>query len=198
MNQYNFTSAEWESCLKVLSALKDNPLENPDNQKFGALISKIHKSAKKQNRSSSYSTKKAQDLRVLKNSKIAQNALDNTTEYNGLHMEEQSYESINIPKHCYSCNASYNQVHSFYNRLCPECAELNYANRFQTIDLSSRNIIITGGRVKIGYAAALRFLRCNANVLVTTRFPASALSLFSTGRGLCRLEFEFDRIWSRP
>ncbi|WP_353777025.1 SDR family NAD(P)-dependent oxidoreductase [Winogradskyella sp. 3972H.M.0a.05] len=178
MDQYNFSAKEWESCLKVLSELKDNPLDNPDNQTFGTLISKIHKSAKKQNRSVSYKAKRTHDLNVLKSSKIAQNAINNITEYNGLHKEEQSYETINIPKNCYSCNASYNQIHSYYNRLCPTCAELNYDNRFKMVDLTSRNVIVTGGRVKIGYATALRFLRCNANVLVTTRFPASALSLF--------------------
>ena len=178
MKSYKFTSEEWESCLKVLSELKDQPLDNPDNQTFGALISKIHKSAKKQNRSTSYKAKRSHDLQVLKSSKIAQNALNNTTEYNGFKRSEQSYETINIPKNCYSCNAPYNAVHSFYNRLCPKCAELNYANRFASADLSSRNVIITGGRVKIGYATALRFLRSGANVLVTTRFPASALTLF--------------------
>ncbi|WP_299272144.1 SDR family oxidoreductase [uncultured Psychroserpens sp.] len=178
MKSYNFTSKEWESCLKVLSELKDKPLDNPDNQTFGTLISKIHKNAKKQNRSSSYKAKRTHDLQILKSSKIAQNALNNTTEYNGFTRTEQSYETINIPKNCYSCNAPYNEVHSFYNRLCPTCAELNYANRFASVDLSSRNVIITGGRVKIGYATALRFLRSHANVLVTTRFPASALALF--------------------
>ncbi|WP_299883216.1 SDR family oxidoreductase [uncultured Lacinutrix sp.] len=178
MDQYNFTSKEWESCLKVLTELKENPLDNPDNQKFGALISKIHKRAKKQNRSSSYKFKKGHDLEILKNSKIAQNALNNVSEYDGLKQKEQFYQTINIPKNCYSCNKSYNQVHSFYSRLCPDCSEINYENRFKKADLTSRNVIITGGRVKIGYATALRFLRCNANVLVTTRFPASALNLF--------------------
>jgi len=62
MNSYNFTPKDWESCLKVLSELKDTPLDNPDNQKFGALISKIHKNAKKQNRSSSYKSKKNHDF----------------------------------------------------------------------------------------------------------------------------------------
>jgi len=178
MALYNFTSKEWESCLKVLSQLKENPFDNPDNQKFGALISKIHKNAKKQNRASSYKAKKAHDLNIIKSSKIAQNALNNTSEYNSLKDSIQSYKTINIPKNCYSCNSPYNKVHSFYNRLCPSCAEINYANRFKTADLTSRNVIVTGGRVKIGYATALRFLRSNANVLVTTRFPASALNLF--------------------
>jgi len=47
-NQYNFSKTEWESCLKVLATLKENPLNNPDNKTFGALITKIHKNAKKE------------------------------------------------------------------------------------------------------------------------------------------------------
>ena len=51
---YNFSQNEWETCLKVLHALKENPLENPDNKKFGTLITKIHKKAKKSNRKDSF------------------------------------------------------------------------------------------------------------------------------------------------
>jgi NAD(P)-dependent dehydrogenase (short-subunit alcohol dehydrogenase family) len=51
---------------------------------------------------------------------------------------------------------------------------LNYNKRTQVVDLSNRIILLTGGRVKIGYRAALKLLRCGATVIVTTRFPADA------------------------
>ena len=45
--KYHFSKEEWQSCLKVLEVLKENPLNNPDNQTFGTLITKVHKKAKK-------------------------------------------------------------------------------------------------------------------------------------------------------
>jgi hypothetical protein len=39
--------------------------------------------------------------------------------------------------------------------MCPPCAELNYAKRDQTADLRGRVALVTGGRVKIGYQAAI-------------------------------------------
>ncbi|QHI37028.1 hypothetical protein IMCC3317_24000 [Kordia antarctica] len=175
---YTFTKEEWETCLKVLHALKENPLENPDNQQFGTLITKISKKAKKSNRKDSFSTKKQEDLKTILNSEISKKALENTTVYQDATETSQSFTKLNVPRNCYCCNTSYSFAHSFYNRLCPKCAELNYANRFKEIDLTNRNIILTGGRVKIGYATALKMLRANAHVTVTTRFPASALDLF--------------------
>uniref|UniRef100_A0AAU6WS50 Uncharacterized protein n=1 Tax=Chryseobacterium endophyticum TaxID=1854762 RepID=A0AAU6WS50_9FLAO len=48
--QQHFTENEWEACLKVLDALKDEPFHNLNNQVLSGLITKIHKNAKKQNR----------------------------------------------------------------------------------------------------------------------------------------------------
>ena len=42
---------------------------------------------------------------------------------------------VATPKKCYVCKAEYRLVHSFYDALCPPCAELNYEKRFQTADL---------------------------------------------------------------
>ncbi|WP_420575077.1 SDR family NAD(P)-dependent oxidoreductase [Kordia sp.] len=175
---YNFSQQEWETCLKVLHALKKNPLKNPDNQQFGTLITKIHTKAKKINRKQSYSYKKQEDLQTILNSEISKNAIGNTTIYNENEKTQQSFTKLNVPKNCYCCNTSFSLAHSFYNRLCPKCAELNYENRFKNLDLSGRNVILTGGRVKIGYATALKMLRSKAHVTVTTRFPAIALEQF--------------------
>ena len=38
-------------------------------------------------------------------------------------------------------------------------------------DLTGRVALLTGGRLKIGYQAGLKLLRCGARLLVTTRFP---------------------------
>jgi len=72
---------------------------------------------------------------------------------------------------CYICKQRFTQVHSFYDRLCPECGDFNLAKRSELADLSGRVALLTGGRVKIGYQAGLKLLRCGAHLIVTTRFP---------------------------
>lgn len=175
-SQYNFSKVEWENCLRVLNQLKDHPFQNPDNQLFSGLITKIHKQAKKKSKREDYLKKKTADLAILQNSTISKNALANTTLYYDDEPVKQSFTPLQLEKHCYACNSKYTLAHSFYNRLCPSCAGINYKNRFREIDLTNRNVILTGGRVKIGYATALKFLRANANLTLTTRFPAIALS----------------------
>jgi len=178
LKTYDFTKEEWNACLKVLATLKDSPFDNPENERFGALISKIHKSARKSNRKAGFKQKKSNDREVLNNSFVASQAINNSTTYAAKKEGEVMFTNLEVPKNCYCCNQSFSLLHSFYNRLCPECAATNYANRFKETDLTGRNVILTGGRVKIGYATALKFLRSNANLVVTTRFPALALDQF--------------------
>ncbi len=77
-------------------------------------------------------------------------------------------------RHCYICKADYTALHAFYDQLCPACASLNFAKRTERADLRGRVALLTGGRVKIGYQAGLKLLRCGARLLVTTRFPRDA------------------------
>jgi NAD(P)-dependent dehydrogenase (short-subunit alcohol dehydrogenase family) len=80
---------------------------------------------------------------------------------------------------CYICRKHYQQVHSFYDSLCPACAEFNWKKRHQTADLSGRVAIVTGARVKIGYQAALMLLRAGAQVISVTRFPKDAVTRYA-------------------
>jgi NAD(P)-dependent dehydrogenase (short-subunit alcohol dehydrogenase family) len=82
-------------------------------------------------------------------------------------------------RHCYTCKEDYTLVHSFYDQLCPKCAELNYRKRTELADLKGRVALLTGGRVKIGYQAAIKLLRCGAHVFMTTRFPRDAALRFA-------------------
>jgi NAD(P)-dependent dehydrogenase (short-subunit alcohol dehydrogenase family) len=75
------------------------------------------------------------------------------------------------PQHCYVCKRKYSRIHVFYDQLCPECAEFNFAKRSETADLRGRVALLTGGRVKIGYQAGIKLLRAGARLIVTTRFP---------------------------
>ncbi len=79
--------------------------------------------------------------------------------------------SASRPQHCYVCKRKYTSIHDFYDQMCPECAEFNFAKRSETADLHGRVALLTGGRVKIGYQAGIKLLRAGAHVIVTTRFP---------------------------
>ncbi len=80
---------------------------------------------------------------------------------------------------CYVCKQAYTHVHRYYDSLCPECGDFNYAKREQTADLAGHFALVTGARVKIGFQAALKLLRAGAHVVVTTRFPIDAVERYS-------------------
>ena len=62
-----------------------------------------------------------------------------------------------------------------YYGLCPECSAYNNMMRHQTCDLTGKVAVVTGGRIKIGYAVCLRLLRSGASVIAVTRYPKTAL-----------------------
>ena len=86
---------------------------------------------------------------------------------------------VELGRMCYVCKAQFNELHHFYDQMCPPCAELNWRKRNQTADLRGRVALVTGGRVKIGYQAAMFLLRAGAEVIVATRFPRDAARRFA-------------------
>jgi NAD(P)-dependent dehydrogenase (short-subunit alcohol dehydrogenase family) len=80
---------------------------------------------------------------------------------------------------CYVCKREFRRVHFFYDAMCPPCAELNWAKRNQTADLTGRVALVTGARVKIGYHAAIMLLRAGARVIATTRFSRDAAQRYA-------------------
>jgi NAD(P)-dependent dehydrogenase (short-subunit alcohol dehydrogenase family) len=84
---------------------------------------------------------------------------------------------------CYVCKSTYRQVHAFYHRLCPNCAADNATRRGLSTDLAGRRVLLTGGRVKIGFQLALMMLRDGADLTVTSRFPADTLRRFRAAPG---------------
>jgi NAD(P)-dependent dehydrogenase (short-subunit alcohol dehydrogenase family) len=91
----------------------------------------------------------------------------------------QEYRSSAAEHNCYICKKDYTQIHHFYDQLCPECAEFNFAKRTELADLSGRVALLTGGRVKIGYQAGIKLLRAGAHLIVTTRFPRDSAARYA-------------------
>ncbi|MEQ1885881.1 MAG: SDR family NAD(P)-dependent oxidoreductase [Bryobacteraceae bacterium] len=82
-------------------------------------------------------------------------------------------------QHCYICKKKFTVIHHFYDQMCLECAEFNFAKRTELADLTGRVALLTGGRVKIGYQAGLKLLRAGAELIVTTRFPVDAAGRYA-------------------
>ena len=83
------------------------------------------------------------------------------------------------PQHCYVCKQHFSVIHHFYDQLCPDCAAFNFRKRTELADLRGRVALVTGGRIKIGYQAALKLLRAGAHVIVTTRFPRDSAQRYA-------------------
>ncbi|QQX78246.1 SDR family oxidoreductase [Aequorivita iocasae] len=86
---------------------------------------------------------------------------------------------LETPRNCYVCKTLYSKLHHFYDTMCTECGDFNYAKRFQTADLTGQVAVVTGSRLKIGYHISLMLLRAGATVIATTRFPADSAYRFA-------------------
>ena len=91
--------------------------------------------------------------------------------------EDQS--DFTSPRNCYVCKGEFTKLHHFYDTMCSDCGDLNYAKRFQTSELTGQVAVVTGSRLKIGYHITLMMLRSGATVVATTRFPVDSALRFS-------------------
>ena len=95
------------------------------------------------------------------------------------HARQQTVPPADVPRssslpRCYICKDRFAVAHPTNPALCPPCGALNAHKRSARTDLTGRTAVLTGGRVKIGYALSLKLLRDGARVIVTTRFPQDA------------------------
>ncbi len=86
---------------------------------------------------------------------------------------------LSSPRNCYVCKTMFNKLHHFYDTMCKECGDFNYAKRFQKADMKNQVAIVTGSRLKIGYHITLMMLRAGATVIATTRFPVDSALRYS-------------------
>lgn len=91
----------------------------------------------------------------------------------------ENTSKLNSPRNCYVCKALFDTLHHFYDTMCADCGDFNYAKRFQTTDLAGQVALVTGSRLKIGYHITLMMLRAGATVIATTRFPVDSALRFA-------------------
>jgi NAD(P)-dependent dehydrogenase (short-subunit alcohol dehydrogenase family) len=94
-------------------------------------------------------------------------------------VDDPDFRESVVPQHCYVCKKKFTAIHHFYDQMCTECADFNFAKRTELADLSGRTALLTGGRVKIGYQAGLKLLRAGARLIVTTRFPRDSAARYA-------------------
>jgi NAD(P)-dependent dehydrogenase (short-subunit alcohol dehydrogenase family) len=94
-------------------------------------------------------------------------------------IKDNEPEELESPRNCYVCKKVYTKLHHFYDTMCTECGDFNYAKRYQTADLTGQVAVVTGSRLKIGYHITLILLRSGATVVATTRFPVDSALRFS-------------------
>ena len=92
---------------------------------------------------------------------------------------QHSSKTLESPRNCYVCKTVFTKLHHFYDSMCVDCGDYNYAKRFQSADLTGQVAVVTGSRLKIGYHITLILLRAGATVVATTRFPVDFSLRFS-------------------
>jgi NAD(P)-dependent dehydrogenase (short-subunit alcohol dehydrogenase family) len=181
-------AADLLKAIEILEALIADPtlsadLSREEHVRLMAAAGRLSRPSKIERLSVSRKVRKERHRRVIKADREARAATGIrearkaevfTAPAHALPAPDAAAEEFKRARACYVCKGPYTKLHHFYDGMCPACADLNYAKRFQTADLSGRTALITGARLKIGYQAGLKLLRAGARVIVSTRFPHDA------------------------
>ena len=185
------TSAEINTCISVLEHLLENgdelihlseeqilklmkaagQITRPDKAEIKKRNKSVKRARKEEEYKHNHSARATTSIRSARMSSVFEAPKQITAPEADTVIEKRYLSS---PQNCYVCKKLYTEIHHFYDSMCKECGDLNYAKRFQTCDLTGQVALITGSRVKIGYHAVLMMLRSGATVIATTRFPADA------------------------
>ena len=193
----DFSTEEIDNCLEVLKSFAANTeqltllteeqrvsmfraagfISRPDREETRKRQKDVKKLRRQKEKTTNRSARKVAGIRTARDISIftapAQIGFNETK-------EQPEYAT---PHDCYVCRAKFTKIHHFYDTMCNDCSELNYAKRFQSADLTGQVALITGSRLKIGYQATLMLLRAGATVIATTRFPVDSAIRYSKEQG---------------
>jgi hypothetical protein len=151
-NIKSISSEEIEKCIAILSQLVANTDEifdiekeqrtelikvaglfsRPDRDEFsrrkkdGKKVAKRKLAAKEKNARKETGIRNAREASVFVAPKLLPMA----------HLESKAPLEFESHKNCYVCKTPFIKVHHFYDSMCPECGDFNYAKRFQTANVS--------------------------------------------------------------
>ncbi|MEM7249006.1 MAG: SDR family oxidoreductase [Acidobacteriota bacterium] len=163
-----------ESCVRVLEAARDLEPDDPRYLRLEQAVAHLIKTGKKKRRNQRKRTSREVDRRLLDGASVGRDPSPEPEADRSPPLGE-----LRNQRTCYTCKRPYRVVDSFYQMLCPPCAELNFSRRTARADLQERRALVTGGRIKIGFHCALKLLRDGASVTVTTRFPRDAVRRYA-------------------
>ncbi|MCZ7456842.1 SDR family oxidoreductase [Streptomyces sp. WMMC940] len=169
------TDEELASLGRLVERLRGLPLEDPVRMRGEEIAASFARESRNKRRKAR--RKARSDADALLTAATATGAPDRREDA-ALESRHGTVGTYLKPRHCYVCKSPYRQADAFYHRLCPACASDNAGRRSLRTDLSGRRVLLTGGRVKIGFQLALMMLRDGAQVLVTSRFPHDAVRRF--------------------
>jgi len=191
--QEGLSQEEIDQCISILEKLVDNKthvFELPEDKRVALLMAagKLSRPNREDFKKQKKDAKKALKRKMQERDKHARKETGIRSARETVVFEapklltfdkEREEKELESPRNCYVCKAVYTKLHHFYDTMCPDCADFNYAKRFQSADLSGQVVIITGSRLKIGYHITLMCLRAGATVVATTRFPVDSAIRFS-------------------
>jgi len=191
----NISQEEIEKCISILEQLADDAtpifdlpeekriallkaagmLSRPSREEFDKRKKDAKKAAERKQRERDKHARKETGIRSAREAVVfeAPKLLDLPKG------ENDDQKELESPRNCYVCKAVFTKLHHFYDTMCTDCGDLNYAKRFQTADLTGQVAVVTGSRLKIGYHITLILLRSGATVVATTRFPVDSALRFA-------------------
>ncbi|MEX0813454.1 MAG: SDR family oxidoreductase [Chitinophagales bacterium] len=150
-------------------------ISRPSREEFSRRVKDAKKAAKRKLKEKDKHSRNKTGIRSAREATIFE--APEMIALNGSEAKEEV--ELNSPRNCYVCKATFNKLHHFYDTMCKECGDFNYAKRFQSADLRGQVALVTGSRLKIGYHITLMLLRAGATVIATTRFPVDSALRFS-------------------
>lgn len=150
-------------------------LSRPDREEYQRRRKNAKKAAKRKQIERDKHARKETGIRSAREASVfvAPTMIDLT----GINTDKEL--ELSSPRNCYVCKTMYNKLHHFYDSMCKECGDFNYAKRFQKAEMKGQVALVTGSRLKIGYHITLMMLRAGATVIATTRFPVDSALRYS-------------------
>ena len=187
------SSEEIDSCISVLNSLLEDTnqlFELPEAQRVSLLKAAglLSRPNKEEFLARGKNAKKAAKRKIIERDKHArketgirsarEDVIFVAPKFLKMPKNDES-PHLDSPRNCYVCKALFTKLHHFYDTMCSDCGDFNYAKRYQTSNLKGQVAVITGSRLKIGYHITLMLLKAGATVVATTRFPVDSALRFS-------------------